>query len=583
MSIRFIALVENQHKTQNAGTSDPADDLLKANGMECRLSTPSLRLFMPPEAPSVELPHPDRGLIVGRVFSNQGQPIEGVLPVVGSVESLHHCLLENFWGEYLAFAIHGGDESSFTVLRDPSGGVSCYYFLEDGCGFITSDISLAVDLGLYRREVNWSAIAHALAFPCLRAARTALDHVSELLPGCLLARNESTVALRAAWSPWRHAARDQRHSEFTDAAADVRNAVSTVVRAWARLTGKYVMEVSGGLDSSIVAACLGETRASALCCTLMMPVAGSDELQYAKLLTESLGYDLHTVHIGFDSARFDVPPYSWAVVPSEGILQRAVNNVWQATAGEHGAQFFLSGGGGDSVFCYLRTAAPAADAFWERGVAAAAVAVRDLALLHQCTFWKAARLTVKKLVRGRTPDLRADSAFLNPANVPRRCDAHPWLDAPPDALTGDHEKISDLIGVQFFRDATPRGEGRSMCFPLLSQPVMEACLRVPTWMWIAQGQNRAVARAAFADKLPDGILYRRSKGSHAGYMAAVYTRNRDAMRQFLNEGCLRSHDLLDWPALERYFNSDVVARDLSFTRIFDLCMVESWVRGQAPP
>ncbi|HEY1076894.1 MAG TPA: asparagine synthetase B family protein [Fontimonas sp.] len=582
MGVRFIALVGNASQGQNDGTADSIGGRLLANGMECCLSTPSLRLFLPPSAPRLALPYPDHGLIVGPVFSKRGRPIEGTLPVLESAISLHDRLLDNFWGEYLAFQVDSGYGSGFTVLRDPSGGIPCYYALERGRGFITSDISLAIDLGLCHREVNWSAIAHALAFPCLRTARTALDHVSELLPGCVMHHDESGVRVRTAWSPWRYIARDQRHSDFSDAATHVRSAISMVVKAWASVTGKSVMEVSGGLDSSIVAACLSEARANTVCCTLMMPVAGSDERQYAKMLTDAIGHDLHTAHVGFNNAQFDVPTHSWAIVPSEGILQRAVNDVWQATAEEHGAHVFLSGGGGDSIFCYLRTAAPAADAFKERGLAAAAVAVRDLALLHQCTFWKAARLTAKKLMRRRAPVLKTDASFLNPANVPQRCDAHPWLEAPPDALPGDREKVLDLTGTQFFRDATPRGEGRSICFPLLSQPVMEACLRVPTWMWIAQGLNRAVARAAFAGKLPDGILYRRSKGSHAGYMAEVYTRNKDAMQQFLGEGRLRSRDLLDWPALERYFGSDVAARDLSFTRIFDLCMVESWVRGQAP-
>jgi asparagine synthase (glutamine-hydrolysing) len=154
------------------------------------------------------------------------------------------------------------------------------------------------------------------------------------------------------------------------------------------------------------------------------------------------------------------------------------------------------------------------------------------------------------------------------------------MDAPPDALPGDREKILDLIGNQLFRDAAPRGMGRSMHFPLLSQPVMEACLKVPTWMWIANGRNRAIARQAFADQLPRGILDRRSKGSYTSYMAAIYMRNKQKMREFLEEGQLHDHGLLDHSALVNFFARDLAPRDLSFLRIFDLCAAENWARQQ---
>jgi asparagine synthase (glutamine-hydrolysing) len=100
-------------------------------------------------------------------------------------------------------------------------------------------------------------------------------------------------------------------------------------------------------------------------------------------------------------------------------------------------------------------------------------------------------------------------------------------------------------------------------------------------MWIADGRNRAVARQAFADRLPRGILDRRSKGSYTGYMAAVYTRNKQKMREFLEDGQLREHDLLDRSALASLFAKELVPRDLSFLRIFDLCAAENWARQQS--
>jgi asparagine synthase (glutamine-hydrolysing) len=298
------------------------------------------------------------------------------------------------------------------------------------------------------------------------------------------------------------------------------------------------------------------------------------------MITDALGQELEPVEIGFDSVRLEFPVPRSSVAPAIGMLQNAVNGAWERTADRYGVDGFFSGGGGDTVFGYLKTAAPAADALIERGFKRGVAAIGDLATLHQCTVFVAGRLALRKLRQRRRSRWKQDITLLNPDCLTSESEYHPWMDVPSNALPGDCEKIFDLIGTQLFRMGTPRGEGRAMHFPLLSQPVMEACLRVPTWMWIADGRNRAVARQAFAGHLPRGILDRRSKGSYTGYMAAVYVRNKRKMHEFLEEGQLCAHDLLDRSALASFFARELAPRDLSFLRIIDLCAAENWARQQ---
>ncbi|WP_434211928.1 asparagine synthase-related protein [[Pseudomonas] boreopolis] len=574
MEHRYLLLLDNDPGAPSRA-NPTLEAALRTAGMTCRLRTASARLFVSAGTPTLRVP--GRGLVVGRLFSKAGEPIAGQLDVGGTADQLVQYLLQDMWGQYVA--IYVNEDGGLVLLRDPSGAVPCVYSLGDRGGFITSDISFAVELGLYRREVDWQAVAHGLAFPYLRTKRTALKHVCELLPGSTLTCQGRNAMTRSAWSPWRFVAPGVRHADPYAAASDVRAAVSGVVATLSNLDDRFMVELSGGLDSSIVAACLSAHASRATFCTLVMPVAGTDERPYAKLVTDSLGRELLPVEVGFDHVRFAFPSPPSSVAPAMGILQYAVNEAWEAAGSQHHVDGFFSGGGGDTVFCYLKTAVPAADAFMERGMIAGLSAVRDLSALHHCTVWKAGKLALRKLRMPRTT-WKIDGSFLDPAFVPAAPDYHPWLDAPPDALPGDREKIQDLIGTQLFRDTALRGQGRSMHFPLLTQPVLEACLKVPTWMWIAGGRNRAVARDAFADRLPRGILERRSKGSYTGYMAAVYARNKPGMRRFLEEGELCAHGLLDRSALEDFFARELAARDLSFLRIFDLCAAENWVRHQ---
>lgn len=554
------------------------DRLLRAEGMICKLESASVRVFASVDVPTLAI-H-GHGLLIGQVFTKDGQLISNPLDIDGSVRELTSHLLQNTWGNYLAIFGDRDNLSAITLLRDPSGAVPCVYSLADGEGFITSDIDLAVDLGLYRREVNWQAIAHGLTFPYLKTARTALQHVSELLPGSVLTYLGRDVSVRSAWSPWRFVEKGIRHTDPHAAAEDVRGAVSSAVKALSTGNDRFLVELSGGLDSSIVATCLRHALLRATFCTLVMPMAGTDERPYAQLVTEALGQELFPVEVGFENVHLEFLVPRSSVLPAIGILQHAVNEAWEAAGNRYGVDGFFSGAGGDTVFGYLKTATPAADAYQERGVMAGIATIGNLATLHRCTVFKAGRLAFKKILRRPRTTWREDRTLLNPAWAATTSEHHPWIDAPPGALPGDREKIHDLIGNQLFRDAGPRGPERSVHFPLLPQPVMEACLKVPTWMWIADGRNRAVARQAFADCLPCSILDRRSKGSYTGYMATVYTRNKPKMREFLEEGQLCAHDLLDRSALANFFAKDLAPRDLSFLRIFDLCAAENWARQQ---
>ncbi|SFK49904.1 asparagine synthase (glutamine-hydrolysing) [Rhodanobacter glycinis] len=468
------------------------------------------------------------------------------------------------------------------MTRAPSaaGNLPCVWSIKDGAGFLTSDISLALQALLYRKQVNWDFIAHRLRYPDIKTERTGLADLFELLPGCSLRTSGTEVSIRQAWSPWNFVAREQRYRDLRDAANQVLHAVESAVRAWMSVDRSILLELSGGLDSSIVAACLRNCHAHVTCCNLVTPVPGVDEQQYARQVAEQLGVELHAEHLSFDKARFNFTPPPDSVIPAMGPLQYVVDEVMEAAAKHHGATAYYSGGGGDSVFCYLRTAAPSADAWRAHSFGDAITAVRNLASLHQCTFWKAGRLTLSKLRRPPQSPFHQDPTFLAPSSAHVEPEAHPWFAAPMNALPGDRERIFDLAGNQLFESQAARKYRRPLRFPLLTQPVMEACLRAPSWMWIAGGRNRAVARTAFSDRLPPDVLNRQSKATYMSYLGAMYERNKHQIEDFLLSGRLESQGLLDTRAISSFFSRPLPPRDRTFLRMFDLCMVENWVRHQ---
>lgn len=582
MGCRYLLLPDAPGRIEGP----PAADLplrLRDLGLDKRPCGKGLTLYASAGTPTFRFP--DGTTVIGHLFLRDGTPLGDAADLASPTapSDARSAILDRCWGEYVLLQPARDNAAPATVLRDPSGGVACVYHVSPGTAFITSDISIATRLGLYDRRVDWDFVAHFLAYPYIKAQRTGLCGIRELLPGCVLHLGRTGVAVaEPAWSPWGFMAHGRRHTAFDEAATALRSVVERTVGAWADTDGNALIELSGGLDSSIVATCLRDKAATVGCATLVPELPGADERAYASAVARALGAELHIETLSVDAARFDAPVPPECVVPGPGPLQVAVDGIMEAVASREGYDCFYSGGGGDTVFSFLGGAAPATDACLERGPIAGMQAAWHLAELHRCTFWRAAGLALRKLAPNRRhPFPLPDTSLLRPSRLPHAPDPHPWSEAPHDALPGDRERADGLAGIQLFRDLVPRGTKRWYRLPLMSQPVMETCLSIPTWMWVEGGRNRAVARRAFADVLPPRILYRRSKGSFSQYNGAVYRRNRDATRRCLLDGRLHAQGLLDADALSAFFDRPLAPRDRSFMRIVDLCRAERWVRRQS--
>src|SRR3546814_17681180 len=84
----------------------------------------------------------------------------------------------------------------------------------------------------------------------------------------------------------------------------------------------------------------------------------------------------------------------------------------------------------------------------------------------------------------------------------------------------------------------PRADAPPQIVPLLSQPVVELCLSIPTWQWVHGGRDRAVARTAFSGVLPDLLVERTTKGISSGFVRRVYEAQGNAAREMLTAGQL---------------------------------------------
>jgi asparagine synthase (glutamine-hydrolysing) len=130
------------------------------------------------------------------------------------------------------------------------------------------------------------------------------------------------------------------------------------------------------------------------------------------------------------------------------------------------------------------------------------------------------------------------------------------------------------------------GHGRAgfapVLFPLLSQPIIEQCLAVPSWQWSEGGQNRAPIRQGYAGRLPRAVIERRSKGAFDGFCARLYDHNRALVQEVLMQGWLARQHILDLNQVEQALAQPVPSAQLVM-RLLALMDVEAWIMSWADP
>jgi asparagine synthase (glutamine-hydrolysing) len=119
--------------------------------------------------------------------------------------------------------------------------------------------------------------------------------------------------------------------------------------------------------------------------------------------------------------------------------------------------------------------------------------------------------------------------------------------------------------------------------PLISQPLLELALRTPAHLHCKFAQDRAVARAAFADALPPEILQRgMGKGGPGLWAKEVVENNSGFLREFLLEGILVRRRLIDRTKLETVLSPRIVKSTVIVGDIFAKLYIEAWLRAWQP-
>lgn len=524
--------------------------------------------------------HNDAVVIVGDLFHRfgSGPSLVEMKPPMGESISADPAgtLLTRFWGAYVAAWTDG---NSATVMRDPSGLLPCCYTVHEQYVAFASDPGTLFGLTQIRPSIDWTGVARLIYADDLAQTRSGLVGVCDLLAGSLARVDENGCTQTICWSPWQFADRDERSDLQTDIDR-LRRAVEQCTRDWCSSYSKLLLAVSGGLDSSIVASCL-DPKSDRECVTMATTDPRGDETFYARELCTSLSLHLSTFEYRLEDA--DVLKSAVAHLPRPGA--RAPMVAYDAAIcrriDEIGADLFLTGAGGDNIFYLTHSVRPVVDRFLVEGMSWGLVeTARDIGKITETSLFDVAAHSLRFLRNKGSYKWRYDGTLLHPdclAEMKQNRPDHPWLAAPRDALPGKAAHIAMITRAQQYLHGYDRRLPFTSIAPLLSQPVVEAALRIPSWVACQGGIDRSAARRAFEARIPANILHRRTKGGPDAFAIQILRTNLDLVKRRLSTGRLASNGIIDVSAVAAAMTAERLPRDANYVRLLLLLDTEAWV------
>lgn len=204
------------------------------------------------------------------------------------------------WGDFVALFFR--DDGRTEIVTSPFGQLRLYRAQVQGALIISNSLEWILAAGQLRPAIDWAGLRNFIVQPEYRPAMTSIDGISRIAQGTVV-----DLATPMVETPWWMPSDYLTEANLADCApeAQLAEVTSCCVRSWAQMFKKPMLEVSGGLDSSIIAGILSHDDAT-LVTTSPSEMEG-DERHFARTLSTHLGRSLVEFAVGSCDVRVAAP------------------------------------------------------------------------------------------------------------------------------------------------------------------------------------------------------------------------------------------------------------------------------------
>ncbi len=508
-----------------------------------------------------------------------------------------------------AFALWDRHERELWLARDPIG-VKPLYYAEPvpGTLLFASEIKALLQHPRLSREPDFSALQQHLAYCHASDNRTALKAVKRLPSGSWLHwRAGQSLDLQRYW----RAPFDQEpFQDRSSALADLRQQLHAATRRQMVADVPVGLFLSGGLDSSLIAALTARDAGVSLnCFTVTYPQADNrldyavEDLPHARALARQLGLPLHEIELQPQLTdlwpqlidHLDEPLADPAAIACYLICQ---------LARQHGIKVLLSGQGGDELFCgyprYQVFYATACLDYWPLAPRRAIAGLATLLPGAREGQWGAHLRRMRRvLVELGQP---AATRFLNLcANTPQAEISRIWSPAVRDILHTEtfrddcqrHIATADLHGLTAvqerdlaiylpnhnlnYTDKMSMAVGVEARVPLLDLELVNTVTRYP-YAWLLGRETKVLLREAARGLVPDSIIDRPKAGFGAPYRKWLRYDLAEMWHELTSESAVKARGWFDYAALQDARARSQSGHDDLYMLQWAVLTIELWAR-----
>ena len=523
--------------------------------------------------------------------------------IVHAYEQWGDACVERFRGMF-AFAIWDAAKERLLLARDRLGIKPLYWALAGNRLVFGSEIKAILASGLLPARPNEAAIPELLSTRYLSGTETMFRGIHRLLPGHVLVFEKGTVTTRQWWDVPAGPSEPGAALSDADAVAAFRERLEDAVRARLMADVPLGMFLSGGLDSSAIAALMAQMIDRPL---QTFSVAFEDraysELEYARQVARAIGADAHEVVIGADEFFGALPRLVWhedepiahpSSVPLYFVSRLARDHVKVVLTGE-GSDELLAGYG----------KYPRALANW-RGGAAWALAPEPFRAFVAGTIvprlpGRIGRYAARSfLAMPRTPEamffdnfaaigLRRQAALLDSRMAARATAESAYgpsracFDAPDgDSTLLDRLLYTDLktylVELLMKQDQMSMAASIESRVPFLDHPLVEFAAGLPPRMKLRGFTTKWILREAVKTILPSAILTRRKMGFPVPFGVWARTTHTGMLRDVLLDRRARERGITDPRAVAALIDQHAAGRGNGGDALWALLNLELWYR-----
>jgi asparagine synthase (glutamine-hydrolysing) len=529
------------------------------------------------------------------------------------ISSRGQSLISQYWGDYVALVLeahsHANQARAVHVIKDPTGNLPCYVTTWRKVEVLFSCLSDCVRTGLMSFTANRAYVASRISsagydyVSCARAPIRTIDSLNEVTQvhrgECVTIRvgGGQLRSRQFYWTPTQFARPEFVIDSVLDAMQALRATVRSATATLSRRHDGVLVRLSGGLDSSIVSGCLKATNGALRVRSYAYFVSGgrSDERRWARLAAEHCGYDLIEVPLEPWNIRLESPaPMQPTVAPVWAALAyRGRDPIEQEIFRQEPYTAVFTGDGGDSSFGGECIPYAVDDFLRLKGLSKGLVTLASQVALRTGTLtWRVLGSAIRRRMRGAAMKDDSDKLLIGSALVAEHLRGvafdsarhpHPWFSDCEDVPWHVIYRLGDLIAPAEFYNPfiEPAAFSPYIASPLYSQPVLELCLRIPTYTHLHEGRDRGLARVAFKTEIPEQIRRRQWKDRFPGAMETIVRQNRAYLCDVLVGGVLCKEGFLDRIAVQNALSGRFSTRQFYVGELMNYLHLELWLRNFA--